>query len=635
MAEKRLARKLAAILYADVAGYSRLTGEDEEGTHRLLRRYLDLISASIPRYEGRVVHYAGDAVLADFVTVSDALVCAAAVQRELKRGNDALPEQRRVEFRIGVNLGEVIVDREEIYGDGVNVAARLEALAEPGGICVSEAVRSAVGSKLAFDFESLGEQRVKNIAEPVRAYRVVIAPDTELPAPPAAPAPAKVAKGGPPRWKPVAALGTLALAAVAALLVWLEPWVPSEEPASLERMAFPLPDKPSIAVLPFVNLSGDPSQEYFSDGLTENVITTLSKLPEMFVIARNSTFAYKGSAVKVQRVAEELGVRYVLEGSFQRAGERIRVHAQFIDALSGRHLWAERYDRDWSDVFALQDDLTRRIVASLEVKLSEEQRTRIARRYTTSVEAYDAFLRGQALFGAYDEAGAREMFERAIALDPDFARAYGALAYTYYRPLELGTAERDVEFSYERGHELAQIAVAKDPTLPQPLIVLAEITAGRDPPGALAAAKRAIELDPNFGDAYAAVAFVRTNLGEASAALELMTRALRLNPHPPAAYYYIQGRARFFAGQFAESAATFDKALEVNPGSATHRIYLAAALAKQGRTDDARWEVEQLLADEPALSVAGIAATAAQLILHEQYLMSLLEALRAAGLPEA
>ena len=631
MAEERLARKLAAILYADVAGYSRLTGQDEEGTHRVLRRYLDLISASIPRYEGRVVHYAGDAVLADFSTVSEALVCAAVVQRELARCNDALPEERRVEFRIGVNLGEVIVDREDIYGDGVNVAARLEALAEPGGICVSESVRGAVGGKLAFDFDFLGEQRVKNIAESVRAYRVVIAPDSELPVPPAAPATAAAGKSRTLRWKPIA---TLALAVVAAVLVWREPWVPREEPASLERMAFPLPDKPSVAVLPFVNLSGDSSQEYFSDGLTENVITTLSKLPEMFVIARNSTFAYKGTAVKVQRVAEELGVRYVLEGSFQRAGGRIRVHAQFIDALSGRHLWAERYDRDWSDVFELQDDLTRRIVASLEVKLSEEQRARIARRYTTSVEAYDAFLRGQALFGAYDEAGAREMFERAIALDPEFARAYGALAYTYYRPLELGATERNVELSYERAHELAQIAVSKDPTLPQPMIVLAEITAGRDPQGALAAAKRAIELDPNFGDAYAALAFVRTNLGEASLALELMLKALRLNPHPPAAYYYLQGRAQFFAGRLAEAAATFHKALEINPGGATHRIYLAAVLARLGRTDDAQWEVEQLLADAPQLSVTGIAATAAQLLLHEPYVRTLLEALQAAGLPE-
>jgi adenylate cyclase len=295
--EERLPRKLTAILYADVAGYSRLTGEDEEGTHRTLRAYLDRISSIIVDHSGRVVHYAGDAVLADFATVVDALGCAAAVQQELNGRNSGLPEERKVQFRIGVNLGDVIVDKEEIYGDGVNIAARLESLAESGGICISESVYSAVGTKLPFDYQFLGAQEVKNIKEPVRAYRVLLEHSA---------ATIKGHRTGRPSRRGVL-VGALIIGLLVAvgLVKWFKPWAPTVEPASPERMAFPLPDKPSIAVLPFTNMSDDPSQEYFVDGMTEDLITDLSKLSGLFVIARNSTFTYKGKSVKVGRTHGE------------------------------------------------------------------------------------------------------------------------------------------------------------------------------------------------------------------------------------------------------------------------------------------------------------------------------------------
>ncbi|MEE9570624.1 MAG: adenylate/guanylate cyclase domain-containing protein, partial [Gammaproteobacteria bacterium] len=297
----RLPRKLAGILYADVAGYSRLTGEDEEGTHHRLSEYLDLISDAIGEHQGRVVHYAGDAVLADFDTVTEALSCSACIQRALVSRNRDLPDERKVEFRIGVNLGEVIVDRDDIYGDGVNVAARLESLAEPSGICISESVRTAVGKKLDLGYEFMGEQKVKNIEEPVRAYRVLMEKEEE----------SKI--------------------------------------ISTEKSALDFPDKPSIAVLPFDNMSGDSEQEYFADGISEDLITALSKIHWFFVIARNSSFTYKGQAVEVTRVASELGVRYVIEGSVRKAGSRVRISAQLIDATTGRHVWAERYDRSLVD----------------------------------------------------------------------------------------------------------------------------------------------------------------------------------------------------------------------------------------------------------------------------------------------
>ncbi|MCZ6733318.1 MAG: adenylate/guanylate cyclase domain-containing protein, partial [Gammaproteobacteria bacterium] len=360
MESEPLPRKLAAILYADVVGYSRLTGEDEDATHRRLSEYLDQIATTIERYRGRVMHYAGDAVLAMFEAVVDTLSCAAQLQLDLKARNEDLPDERKVQFRIGVNLGDVIEDRGDIYGDGVNVAARLESLAEPGGICISESVHTAVGSKLPFDYEYMGEQQVKNIAKPVKAYHAGVKPGAVLPTPSVRPKPRR------PMRHLIAATAAVLVIGVG-VITWLAPWAPTIEPASEEQMAFPLPEQPSIAVLPFDNLSGDPAQDAIADGFTESLITTLAQMPELFVIARNSTFTYKGKPVKVQQVAEELAVRYVLEGSVQVSGESLRVTAQLVDALTGSHIWSGRFDRALIDMFAVQDEITLEVVTALQV----------------------------------------------------------------------------------------------------------------------------------------------------------------------------------------------------------------------------------------------------------------------------
>jgi TolB-like protein/class 3 adenylate cyclase len=369
MATQDFKRKLTAILSADVKGYSRLMGEDEEATVRTITAYRQVITEVVQKHRGRVVDSPGDNVLAEFASVVDAVRGAVEIQEELKVRNAELPKNRKMEFRIGVNLGDVIHEEERIYGDGVNVAARVESLAEAGGICISRSAYDQVKNKLTLGYENLGEYSVKNIAEPVRVYKVLMDPESA----------GKVigerrveAKRG----MRVAIVGVIAfLLVVGGAVLWksYQPIVsPPAEVASEKKLAFPLPEKPSLAVLPFDNLSGDSSQDYLSDGFTETIITELSNLSNLFVIARNSTFTYKGKPVKVQHVAEELGVRYVLEGSVQRSGERVRITAQLIDALTGHHLWAENYDRNFGDIFALQDDITDHVTMALQVVYGAE-----------------------------------------------------------------------------------------------------------------------------------------------------------------------------------------------------------------------------------------------------------------------
>ena len=340
-------RRLAAILAADVAGYSRLMGEDEEGTRTRFNAHLnELIEPAIASRRGRIVNTTGDALLVEFASVVDAVQCAVEIQNGMAERNADEPDDQRIVFRIGVNLGDVIIEGDDIHGDGVNVAARLEALADPGGVSVSGKVFEEVGGKLDFGFEDLGPQEVKNIAQPVPAYRVL--PEGQQPIAPSR-------KKAPSHWRIPAIAAAILVLIAAGGIAWWEPWAPDVEPASIDKMAFKLPDKPSIAVLPFTNMSGDKGQEFFSDGITEDIITDLSKVSGLFVVARNSTFTYKGKAVKVREVAEEFGVRYVLEGSVRRSADRVRINVQLIDAIAGSHVWAERYDREPKDIFAIQD----------------------------------------------------------------------------------------------------------------------------------------------------------------------------------------------------------------------------------------------------------------------------------------
>ena len=394
MPEERLKRKLSAIFSADVEGYSRLMGEDEASTVRTLESYRKVMADLIDQFRGRVVDSPGDNLLAEFGSVVDAVQCAVEIQEVLKAKNEELSEDRKMQFRIGVNLGDVIEEGDRIYGDGVNIAARIEGLAEAGGICVSGSAHEQIKTKLAFGYEYIGEHSVKNIAEPLKVYRVPMGPKDMA---------GKVSRekeAGPKRWRWAALGAVVALVLVIGCVAIWNFYLrrPSVEAADPEKMAFPLPEKPSIAVLPFDNLSGDPNQEYISDGISENIISTLSKVSRMFVIARNSTFTYKGKPVKVRQVAEELGVRYVLEGSVQKSGDRLRITAQLIDAINGRHLWSEKYDRKMRDFFDLQDEITKKIVVELQVEVGIGETERWLAKSTDNFEAWTNVIKGTELF---------------------------------------------------------------------------------------------------------------------------------------------------------------------------------------------------------------------------------------------
>jgi TolB-like protein/class 3 adenylate cyclase len=495
MATEDFKRKLTAIFSADVAGYSRLMGDDEAATVKTLASYREVMASLIKQHRGRVVDSPGDNVLAEFVSVVDAVQCAVAVQKELQTRNAELPESRRMEFRIGINLGDVIDEEERIYGDGVNIAARLEALAEPGGICISKTAFDQIETKLPLGYEFLGEQDVKNIAKPVGAYRVLM--DAE--------AVGKVvgevtAKTKQLRGVAIGAVAVLIIVA-GALAIWNFYLRPDVEPASVEKMAFSLPDEPSIAVLPFTNMSGDPQQDYLSDGLTGEIITSLSMVPRLFVIARNSTFTYKGKAVKVQQVAEELGVRYVLEGSVQKSGEKIRISAQLIDALTGRHLWAERYDRDLIDLFALQDEIIMKIMSAIQVKLTVGERARLGEKGTDNMEAYIKVLQASEYFYRRTKEGniqTRKLAEEAIALDPEYPMAYYFLGGTRLSDPFLGLSKSRRK-SLQEAARLYQKTLAIDESHPRANGVLALVYGmQRQHEKSLAQAERAVTLNPNI-----------------------------------------------------------------------------------------------------------------------------------------
>ena len=627
MGSEPLDRKLAAILYADVAGYSRLTGEDEDATHRTLSEYLDLISETVESQRGRVMHYAGDAVLAKFNAAVDALSCAAAIQSELRARNQGLPDQRQVQFRIGVNLGDVIEDRGDIYGEGVNVAARLQSLAEPGGICISESVRIAIGKKLPLEYEFLGAQQVKNIADPVRAYRVRLENE-------AGPRAALTRS----RWvrrAVVASVAVIVLGVIVGGIAWLTPWHVAEKPTPAESMKLASQDSPSIAVLPFTNMSGNAEQEYFVDGITEDLITELSKVAGLLVIARTSTFAYKGQSPDLRQLGQDLNVRYVLEGSVRKASDRLRITAQLIDASNGYHLWAERYDRNLSDVFALQDEITREIVSALRVKLSGGERQSLVRRYTDSVEAYDFFLRGREQFAFRTKEGAlnaQALYEKAIALDLNFAQAYSMLAWTHARMFLDGWSEFP-ENSLGQAYELARKAIEVDDSQPLGYFVLGLVQMFRKKHvEAIAEAEKAIVLNPNYADGYALLALSLNYGGKPKEGRKVLAKGMRLSPHDSSAYLTILGQSYFISGDYDEAIKAFRRALERNPSAQRPHTWLAAAYAQAGNMHGAQWEADQILTWDPDFSSQRLQQTTP--LKDPADLHRFLDGLRKAGLPE-
>jgi TolB-like protein/Tfp pilus assembly protein PilF len=570
MVEKAVQRRLAAILAADVVGYSRLMGRDEAGTLAALKALrAELIDPKIVEHKGRVFKSTGDGLLAEFPSVVNAVGCAVGIQREMQAHNTDLPEERAIRLRVGVNVGDVIVEGEDIFGDGVNVAARLEAIAPNGGIAVAGMVRDQIGNRLDLEFEDMGEHNLKNIERPVRVYTV---------------------------------------------------------PLSSKQPALALPNKPSIAVLPFVNMSTDPEHEHFVDGLTEDLITDLSRVAGLFVIARNSSFAYKGKSVDVRRVASDLGVRYLLEGSARRAAGRVRINVQLIDAVGGGHLWAERFDRNLEDIFAVQDEVTAKIVEALIGRLTPT----LARNKPKNLEAYDLCVRAR---GLSFQTGllAREavlLLEKAITLDPDYAEAHRWLAHNLWLGWEFWNEPMNANRA--RAVAEAQRAVELDPNDAGNRWVFG-IILGHERRWAESDAEfdAAFRLDPNYADAWAMRSDLITLSGRPAEAVEHVRKALRLNPHPLGWYYWMLGQAQYALGDYESAARTLRRPETYRT---TSRRLLAASLAQLGRLEEAHWEGEMFMMSNPNFSIQHWAAS--QPFRDDRTKHHFVEGYRKAGLPE-
>jgi adenylate cyclase len=555
LATGRIERKLAAILAADVAGYSRLMGADEEGTHARLKRHLrELVDPKIKEHRGRIVKNTGDGMLVEFGSVVNAVRCAVEIQRAMIDRNADLSEAKRISFRIGVNLSDVIVEPEDIFGDGVNVTARLEALAEPGGICVSRVVRDQIRDKLPYPLEDMGEQSVKNIARPVHVYRIRLDPE------------------------------------VKARSVGAHDVVQTSPP--------PLPDKPSVAVLPFQNMSGDPEQEYFADGMVEEIITALSRIRWLFVIARNSTFTYKGQTIDVKQIGRELGVRYILEGSVRKAGGRVRITAQLIDAANGAHLWADRFDGSLEDVFDLQDKVASSVAGVIEPALQAAETARSAGRPTNDLTAYDLYLRAYAIFfsSAKQVPEALRRLEQAIERDPRYGPALAWAAVCHYRCCLDGSSENP-ELDIRKGADLARRALqvaSDDPeTLANAALALAYF--GEDISAMMALVDRALALNPSFARGWHISGTLRLWAGQPELAIEHIEASLRLSPRARVGMSFsLLGAAHLVSRRFEEAVPKLLLAIQEDPNYPPPYRSLAACYALMGRFDEAREIIERL-----------------------------------------
>lgn len=600
MAEKGFKRKLTAILSADVEGYSRLMDDDEEATVRTLTSYRTTIADHVQQFRGRVVDSPGDNLLAEFTSVVDGVNCAVEIQRELSERNAELPYNRKMEFRIGVNLGDVIEEEGRIYGDGVNIAARVESLAEAGGICITGRAYDQVANKLGLEYENLGEHHVKNIGTPIRVYRVLSYPGA------AAHRVVQAKKTLGRRWrKSVFSIAAVAVVVVVVLGIWqFYMHRPSVEPASVEKMAFPLPDKPSLAVLPFDNMSGDPKQEYLSDGITESIISAVSRVHNFFVIARNSTFAYKGKAVKVQQVAEDLGVQYVLEGSIQKSGDKLRITVQLIDALNGRHIWSQRYDRKLEDLFTIQDDITMEILQAMRVKLIEGEqilREKRPKSIDSALKAYEA--RDYALrFTPEANDMARKLAIELIDTEPGWGEGYYILSEAHMMDVWLGMTKSPKE-SLDKAIALSKKAVSLDDSLSKAFALIGYLYAmKRKHDKSVAYAEEAVAKDPNGADAHAWLGNCLRFVSRVQEAITHYEKAMRLNPRPPQWYYINLGIGYNQMGRHEEAASQIKKALALRPNSVPAYSALVVTYGMMGKEDEARTAAEELLRINPHFS---------------------------------
>jgi adenylate cyclase len=628
MEEKKAKRKLTAILSADVKGYSHIMQDDEEATVRTITAYRGAMSTLIQEHDGRVVDAKGDNILAEFPSVVDAVRCGVEIQKELKAKNAKLPENRKMEFRIGINLGDVIEEEETIYGDGVNIAARLEGLAEGGGICISRMAFDNVKNKLDVGYEYLGEHSVKNIAEPVSVYKVLMEPEYA----------GKVigeerAKLKQWRWL-AAAIVLIVLAGV--FTIWNFYFRPPRiEPASMEKMAFPLPEKPSIAVLPFDNMSGYSEQDYLADGISENIISALSKISKLFVVARNSTFTYKGKPVKVQQVSEELGVRYVLEGSVQKSGNRLRVTAQLIDAIKGNHLWSEKYDRELKDIFAVQDEVTKEIISALNVKLTIGEQARTAAKGTDNLEAYLKFMQAKEYLNRHtieSNASAQQLAQEAFDLDPNYSSACRLLGVSHMHDILLGRSKSPKE-SLSKAIALVKKAIELDDlngynhaTLGFLLVMI------RQYDKAVAEVERGVALDPNVADIYGWSGIIYRYVGRWEDAITAYEKAIRLNPIPPDFYLQGLGLAYAWTGRYEEGIRALKRSVQNAPDSPYGHLFAAAAYSMAGRDEEARTEADEVLRLNPTFSLEKWGKSLKYKNQADQD--RLMSALRKAGLPD-
>ena len=580
MAEERIARRLAAILAADVAGYSRMMGADEEGTLAALKATRrELIEPKIAEHQGRIVKTTGDGALVEFASAVDAVRCALAVQSAAAERNTAIPEDRRIEFRIGINVGDVIIDDGDIYGDGVNIAARIEPLAEPGAICLSDNAYAQIKGKLPVDAADLGEQQLKNIAQPVRVYRI--------------------RAGG------------------------------------AARPALSLPERPSVAVLPFQNMSGDAEQDYFADGMVDDIITGLSRIKWLFVIARNSTFTYKGRAVDVKQVGRELGVRYVLEGSVRKSGDRVRIVGQLIDTATGAHVWAERYDRKSDDIFALQDEMTLSVVGAIEPSLRLAEAERVKRKRSDSLDAYDLVLQAQPDVYTRDPKlapKALELLDRALALDPTYALAH-AYAAEANHTLFLRGGHDEANRTASIRHAEAAIAHGQDDAL---ALAFAGFVIGMDKhdrAAAFAAFEASLAVSPSLALTYILGSVILSFAGESERAIEWAERSLRLSPFDPwrSSAYIAISVAHFNLGRYEEAAAAGRKAVQSAPGFGVCYAVLAAALVKLGRLDEAKATAPRVAELIPGFRSGQFFAASGY---TKPLIAAMSEALSVAGVPE-
>jgi len=628
--QEKVIRKLRAILSADVKGYSLLMADDEAFTIKTLKDYRNIMSTQIVQHNGRVVDSPGDNILADFASIVDAVTCAVEIQNVLKVKNENLPDNRKLEFRIGVNIGDVVQDGDRIYGNGVNVAARIEGLADPGGVCISRNAYDHIRNKLKLGYEYLGEHSVKNIKQPVRVYKILMDPED------AGKLIGVKPKASGKKWILPLVIVTAIIATSLAWYFYQSIVKPDVEPASLDKMAYSLPDKPSIAVLPFDNLSGDPKQESLADGISESIITTLSYIPDMFVIARNSTFTYKGKPVMIRQVAEELGIRYVLEGSVLKADERIRVTAQLIDATTGYHLWSKSYDRIINDLFALLDDITKTIAIELQIQISDKvaqlsKKTDNLEAWASTTEAYTLITR----LGKENINRARELTERAVRLDPEYGYAWSILAAAHFWDAAFGYSQSKAE-SFKKAVAFNSKALDLDDTLSCAMALQGLIYRSQGKlEEAIKAGKTSIDMSPSVDANYAMTAGILYYAGKFEEAIALFRDAMRLNPYYPAMYLRGIGISYLMAGHYQEALETYQLLLKRAQKGEFPLIFahlgLSVVSAKLGKKEEASTHISEILKIDPNYSLEN--AKSVYSFNNPRHSEQWLSALRKAGLP--